>query len=299
VFRSILCPVDFSTPSRVALQHAVAIARRTGAQLTTMYADDPLLAAAAGHNEGLLTRQTQSAMRRLLSRIGVPVDQNPEAVRIVCAIGKPAQEILRSARRSAVDVIVMGTRGRRGAGRLFFGSVTEAVLRRTTLPVLAVSPGVKAPAMGTWPGDRIMCGVEFSPLARADVLAAARVAESFGTDLILVHVVSPETGPPWVARRQLRADDNAKLRSARETLEKLAAWIRRTANIRVESRGVLGEPAEELSATATDLRAGLIVLTLRRGHGLFGARQGSVTYRVLCGAAVPVLALRQAPSVRR
>lgn len=48
LFQSILCPVDFSTHSRIALQHAMAIAHRTGGRLTAMYADDPMLAAAVG-----------------------------------------------------------------------------------------------------------------------------------------------------------------------------------------------------------------------------------------------------------
>jgi hypothetical protein len=39
--------------------------------------------------------------------------------------------------------------------------------------------------------------------------------------------------------------------------------------------------------------AGLIVVTVRRGHGLFGLRQGTISYRILCGAALPVLAVRQ------
>jgi hypothetical protein len=56
---------------------------------------------------------------------------------------------------------------------------------------------------------------------------------------------------------------------------------------------VLGDAPEEIAATATDVGARLIVLTLRKGHGLFGRRQGAITYRVLCSGAVPVLALRQ------
>ena len=60
--------------------------------------------------------------------------------------GTPADTILEVARRSSCDLIVMGTHGRRGLSHVLAGSVTESVLRRGTVPVLAVrrpaySPG--------------------------------------------------------------------------------------------------------------------------------------------------------------
>ena len=57
-FQSILCPVDFSTPSRIALQHAYALTRRGGGTLTVMYSDGPMLAAAgaAASDRSLLYR---------------------------------------------------------------------------------------------------------------------------------------------------------------------------------------------------------------------------------------------------
>lgn len=294
LFQSILCPVDFSTHSRVALQHAVAISRQTGGHLTAMYADDPMLAAAAaaGYNHQLLTKRTTSELRRLLTRVGVPVDRDPKAAGVVSAIGRPAREILNVARRLGTDLIVMGTQGRSSAGKMFFGSVTDQVLRRTPVPVLAVPPGAGVRGLKAWPGKGILCAVELSPRDREDVRPAAEIARVFDTDLTLIHVVRPTSGPPWFAGK-LRTHDRARLKAARARLEELAQDVRTVLDARSESRVLLGNPAEEISAASTDMGAGLIVLTLRRGHGLFGARQGTITYHVLCGAATPVLALRQ------
>ena len=47
-FRSILCPVDFSDQSRVALRYAAAVAHRAGGRLSILYVNDPLLITAAG-----------------------------------------------------------------------------------------------------------------------------------------------------------------------------------------------------------------------------------------------------------
>ena len=63
--------------------------------------------------------------------------------------GRPDEEILAAAADSGVDMIAMATHGRTGVGRLLFGSVAEAVLRRATVPVFlmrsaaAVAPRVK------------------------------------------------------------------------------------------------------------------------------------------------------------
>lgn len=52
--------------------------------------------------------------------------------------GRPADEILAAAAESGVDMIAMATHGRAGVGRLLFGSVAEAVLRRATVPVFMI-----------------------------------------------------------------------------------------------------------------------------------------------------------------
>jgi nucleotide-binding universal stress UspA family protein len=52
--------------------------------------------------------------------------------------GRPDEEILSAAGESGVDMIAMATHGRTGFGRLLFGSIAEAVLRRATVPVLMI-----------------------------------------------------------------------------------------------------------------------------------------------------------------
>jgi nucleotide-binding universal stress UspA family protein len=75
-----------------------------------MYADDPVLASAVGDNQRLLTKQTTAAPTRLLGEAGVPVTANRRGASVECAIGRPAQEIAKAARKTGADLIVMGTR---------------------------------------------------------------------------------------------------------------------------------------------------------------------------------------------
>ena len=136
-FRSILCPVDLSATSRAAARTAAVMAGRFKAKLIVVFVDDPLLSqAAARFDEDEITRRTQAEVTKfVLKAIGPLIRCTYEIVN-----GDPAEEILKAARRLGADLIVMGTQGHRGPKRLFFGSTADAVLRRSTIPVLVVPP---------------------------------------------------------------------------------------------------------------------------------------------------------------
>jgi nucleotide-binding universal stress UspA family protein len=140
VFKSILCPVDFSPHSERALDYAVKLSALTGAHLTIMTAIDPFLDAAtsaAGHAEALMN-QTQDELQKLLRRINSTGQLLREAPGIAVLTGEPAEEILKQTVESSADLVVMGTQGLEGGKRMVFGSTTERVLRESNVPVLAV-----------------------------------------------------------------------------------------------------------------------------------------------------------------
>src|SRR4051812_46322454 len=135
-FRSILCPVDFSKQSADALRCAVAI--RGGGRVTVLTVIDPLLLAAAGavyHTRRDFLRRTRVELEEFVSR---SVGADGRHVHRVVGQGDAADAILKAAKRLKSDLIVMGTHGMTGVERLFVGSTTEQVLRRVTIPVLAV-----------------------------------------------------------------------------------------------------------------------------------------------------------------
>lgn len=290
-FQSILCPVDFSAHSGLALQYAVAVARRSRGRVTAFHVNNPLLvaaAAAAAYNERELVQTSLAELKRFVAQ---ELDKREEsAVECTVALGEAREEILKEARRLPAGLIVVGTQGLSGAGRLFFGSTTERVLRETTVPVLAIPPQRKsARPAASWPGPRVLAAIELGSEALADARNAAAIARGFEADLILAHVVEPEQAPQRLMAR-LRSWKKDRLADARTALAKLVAEV--SDGLRVEARVLPGEPTEQIAALAADTGAGLLIVALRRGEGMFGAAQGSMTYRVLCGGGtVPILGL--------
>lgn len=153
-FRSILCPVDFSEHSRAALRRAAALAAAGRGRVTALFVNDPLLiaAAAAAYDERLLATSTDSELRRFVTT-SLP-GAAARSVRYATAIGTPGREIVKLAAKLRVDLIVMGTHGLGAAGRLFFGSVTDYVLRHTPVPLLAVPPAASRRRSGPGRGRK-------------------------------------------------------------------------------------------------------------------------------------------------
>ena len=291
LFQTILCPIDFSDHSRQALAYAALLASRGKGQLVTIFVEDPLLAAAAAvaYDEKVMKDRALKELRRIVERTIAPFKLPMSAVTIDVAVGRPHDEIAWTADRLGCDVIVMGAHGRSGADKMMFGSTTHRTLRRSPLPVLATPPVIGrsiGPPRG-WPGKRVIAPVDLDARARQDSLAAAVVARELGTELELVHIVEPINNPPWLeldaGRRNLQRERRAMVRltQLQDELKGIATAVC------VES----GKPASEIAKVASSKHVGLVVMTRRRGQGLFGPRQGSISYQVLCKANTPVLAL--------
>jgi nucleotide-binding universal stress UspA family protein len=150
--RRILVPVDFSGCSRSALEYATFLARRFGAEIDVLHAWEPPtplvgpffpadveLARLALFERSDRGRDMKAFLSFVEGRGDVRVRGRLEA-------GDPSDAILRAARESAYDLIVMGTHGRTGMSHLLLGSISEVVVRRASCPVLtvhAVDPTVR------------------------------------------------------------------------------------------------------------------------------------------------------------
>jgi len=289
-FRSILCGIDFSRHSAAALRHAAALARVRSARLTAVFAVDPLLSAAAAaayDTRGLAGTARLELQRFVRATLG---PRGAAAVRCMVAIGKPARVVLSTAQRLPADLIVVGTHGLGGIRKVFFGSTTETILRRSSAPVLAVPRTCHTPRRG-WPGGVMVATVDLDDNAAAEASAAAEMAKVYGAILSLVHAVPDLRLPLW-----LRLNEPAINRS-RVTLAQ--EWLARRIimsghHTAPETQVLVGNKADAIAAFAATRHADLLILTLPNSGGLGRFRQGGTAYRLLCSARCPVLVLHVA-----
>ena len=291
-FRSVLCPIDFSEHSRLTLQYAEAVAFRGSASLTVMYANDPLLVAAAATalHDRHVARRSASELQAFMNATLTAGSRKRVRAKSEVSIGPASDEILRVAARRRSDLIVLGTHGLTGAERLLMGSTTLSVLQRTTTPVLAVPRPDQSPSHAisrSWPGQRIVVALDFDADPSRDVDIAARIAQWFDSSLLLLHVVSDITAPNWV-KGDLSAHQRIRVAQAQQQIDALAAGARR--RVKTDTRVICGRVSDEIAALVATERIELVVTTLRDRHGWFGSRRGSVSYHVLSHAVTPVLA---------
>ena len=288
---AILCPVDFSEPSRGALRYAAAIAAHFRARLTLLTVNDPLLEQAADMSggSGSLTASAKTETERFFQDTfsGRPPDARAE---FLVASGKPDVEILRAAQETGAGVIVMSSRGATGIRKLFLGSVTERVLRSTPVPILVTPSGEGGPATADEIRKmvrRILVPVDLSDAMNQSIQIARGLGEILGAQLLVAHVIEPvRTMVPGHA--YAASVDSERRDRAEQRIQQFVDTL--PASPRIECLVAFGDPAEEIAKIAGDRQAALIVMGLHASAAT-GVRMGSVTYRVLSVTHGLVLAL--------
>lgn len=140
MFKHILVPTDFSPSSDAAIDAAIDLARRFDAKVTLLhvwqlpvypYVEAMLnLSALASEVERGATEALEKQLQQVRARF--------PGVQSVVQMGLPWQAIIELVKTQQVDLIVMGTHGRRGFDHLILGSVTERVVRLSPVPVLTI-----------------------------------------------------------------------------------------------------------------------------------------------------------------
>jgi nucleotide-binding universal stress UspA family protein len=296
---SVLCPVDFSDASRGALRYAVALAEHFYAGVTVLTVNDPFLtdAAAAALGPAWMNQHTQQALEQFVEDAFPTRKPRLDAIRMLVATGQPATEILRVARETEADVVVMSTHGLSGVRKMMFGSVTERVLRDTGIPVIVTPAGDRGPdSLEEWKAglEAVLAPVDLSPWTPRQMRIAQGLAEALDARLVVAHVLEPLSAR--VEDEAIAAHADATRRAyAHQQLSGLIESV--PAQLRPVMTIGLGDPATELTRIAAEFSAGVIVMGLHSAPER-GRRMGMVTYRLLCQAAVLVVAWPPAATLR-
>jgi nucleotide-binding universal stress UspA family protein len=286
--RTVLAAVDFSVPSRVALEFAARLANQCQATLHVLHVQDPLLAAAA-HARGLdLARDTRDELARFTGDSVAAGAWTPLHHHVIT--GPATGTICDIAAREQADMIVLGMHGMAGASHALFGSTTEGVLRRSETPMFVIPDSWAPPdpssrdLSGTGP---VVAAIEGSCTAIAAAVAATRLAAVLKTSVHAIHVVPELT---VLERWRPHADAVIAEQTARAQAEISAALAAAKSDIPVRFRVETGSVAQRLADAVNRVPAAHPILVL--GRHTRGSRRGipgATAYRVLGLTRVPVL----------
>ena len=146
-YKTILCPVDFDENSLAALDKAVEIARHFGSSVVLVHVLPLVLALGELPPPAALYEDQEKDAQAKLAEIAKQKLTGLKYHALVYT-GDVIAGILQAQGRHQTDLLVMATHGRRGLARMFLGSVTEAIVRKATCPVLTIREEIPAARAG-------------------------------------------------------------------------------------------------------------------------------------------------------
>jgi len=188
--------------------------------------------------------------------------------------------------RHHVDLLVMGTRGRTGFGKLLLGSIAEEVFRNVTCPVLTVGP--HASERGRYGEFReILYATDFSTESWKVAAYALSLAQEFQARLVLLHVIAEPKPGDLIVWSDVQESAKKILRSL--VPEEAETWCK--AEFFVER----GDAAEHILDLANLRESDLIILGTQAEKGVRGAATHlpmAIAHKVVSRAKCPVLTVR-------
>ncbi|MDZ4701098.1 MAG: universal stress protein [Rhodothermales bacterium] len=294
---TILVAHDFSSCSTQALKDGIelAIAKRASLHLLyveVIHADSPLDGAGDTAKAVRMRDMLHGAIQENVASLGREMADIPSFVYCVTRDFAAAPAILQYAHKNAVDLIVLGTHGRRGLLRKLIGSTAEEVVRLAPCPVLTIREQVQSQPLTSSVGA-ILVPIDFSDSTPLALAAAREWADFFDARLDLVHVVEEKMHPAFYNTGVFSMYDvNPDLEATViEHMKKLYAQAPGSGGpVRFIVRH--GHAVRELLEAARELGDDLIVIATHGLSGLDRALMGSVSERIVRQAEAPVITLR-------
>jgi nucleotide-binding universal stress UspA family protein len=297
--KSILFATDLTPASENGLRHALALARQYGATLHLAHVVSSVGFTLAGPDAIAIADEV--ALRELHElEHGLDASGAFAGIKHDVAVrdGEVWPQIERLIDEDHVDMVVIGTHGRRGLGRLFLGSVAEQILRCAECPVVTVGPAFnRGTGVENLHQPRpIVFATDFKGASLQALPYAITFARERNVKLVLLHVIPSIPLPPDGHRDT--ADDVIARRNAAEaeSLGRLKVLLHQPSGPLPESEFAVrfGDPAEEILKVAAEWRADAIAMGLHRSlHAQAVSHfRSTIAYEVVCGANCAVFTAR-------
>lgn len=201
-FEHILVPTDFSEISQRALEYAKAMAKLGNSELLLVHVDPPANLITPPEAAWVDLSEVQSLREEQMEQSGAALRSEGFRAQAISITGPLYGELLSTVKEYKVDLIVLGTHGKKGLERLLLGSDAEAVLRHAGCPVVSVGPTVPNLGDKPWHIREVICATTLEPRAAGIVAYAQKLAALYEAELVLFHVKSssePEEDVDWVS----------------------------------------------------------------------------------------------------
>lgn len=295
MFKKILYPTDFSTPSDKLLDCLDEVRPLGVEEVVLLHVTDVRQAADLLGFDSTYFERHDGLARGELQRRQEKVAAMGFRSKIVQVHDVPDKGIIHIAKQESCDLIFIGSQGKTLAKEVFLGSVSENVVRYAPLPVLLVKVHV-IQNMGREVCEvacqrvlrKVLVPTDFSECA-SEALEVVRRLRAAGTEeLILVHVQDVHKLLPHLASRmpEFNQVDTERLETLRQNLS--------SEGFRVRYRLMEGAPFQEILGVADEEDVGLIALCTHGRSAVKEVLLGSVAGRVIRRSRQPVLVIRSA-----
>jgi nucleotide-binding universal stress UspA family protein len=280
--RKILLATDFSSCSARALDYALGIASRYESQLYLFHCINPAPYNMADQPDAVQTTcdDARLELEQLVSELRRDGRVKNVEIKIMVEAGDLSVILQQAVKDLDLDLIVLGTHGRTGWRKLVLGSVAEMVVDQVSCPVLCVGPSTDRTRIQQFGPQNILVASENSARCKLAESYASSLAQKYQSGLTAIDVLENRAGRVLARISQFGWYDpgvgNTDLAAAEAKPLQLPTEI--------------GTQSDLILRVADHTAADLIVLAVPETHRFADRFLSSNSYyRVVCGAACPVL----------
>jgi len=280
--RTMLFATDFSRACQNAWRYALAIRHQYHSRLLLAHVIDPTtFASVPSELAGAAREQVRREKEDQLKKLERSEESSQLPFELLLREGEIADVLLRIVQEQDVELLITGTRGRSRTKRLLLGSVAEKLFRQAICPSLVVPE--RASFGERFAITRILCPIDFSPDSHMAVDFARSIARQQRAQLILMHVL----------REDLSSRESEKEWAVHDAQHRLRKLLDGDQDLPFESviEVTLGAAAEQISRTATEYHADLVVVSVHPAAGTTAHERERNAYKVIRWSRCAVLTI--------
>src|SRR5579863_5163846 len=270
--KTIVVATDLEGRSDAALEYARKLASGYGARIIRAHGTDPLEYANVDGVPGRVWENLSEQARAVLDELSADLLREGIHSHSEIRQGAVVDMLIDVAKQYQAGLIVIGTRGRQGAGPIAVGSISEELVRKSNCPVLAVAADWNAGEFRPIPGGPVMLAMESNDATCAAAETAQSLAQVFKRTLLVVH-----------ARES--AEVSATLNPGASKLEEFG--LKPSAEFPVRLVVKDGNPADAVAQAIAQYKPSILVAGVKR-HSDSPGPHGTV-FALLAGSRAPVL----------